>query len=111
MTPPVRALLVGAVAGGGRGADDVLIAGARVRRDVDPVASGARDEPPPDVLPPAGVLRCRLGAAGRRLIDVQWATPHLTSLGVEQVPRASYVGGLESLLTVPDADFRSLCIG
>lgn len=51
------------------------------------------------------------GAAGRRLIDVQWATPHLASLGVEQVPRASYVGGLASLLAVPDADFRNLCIG
>lgn len=51
------------------------------------------------------------GAAGRRLIDVQWATPHLTSLGVEQVPRASYVAGLAALLAVPEPDFRALCIG
>lgn len=51
------------------------------------------------------------GAAGRRLIDVQWATPHLASLGVQQVSRASYVGGLGALLSVPDADFRNLCIG
>ncbi|WP_435768974.1 leucyl/phenylalanyl-tRNA--protein transferase [Nocardioides sp. SYSU DS0651] len=41
------------------------------------------------------------GAAGHRLVDVQWATPHLTRLGVRQVSRASYVGGLEALLAVP----------
>jgi leucyl/phenylalanyl-tRNA--protein transferase len=43
------------------------------------------------------------GAAGRRLIDVQWATAHLTSLGVEQIPRAAYLGALGALLEVPDA--------
>jgi leucyl/phenylalanyl-tRNA--protein transferase len=43
------------------------------------------------------------GAAGRRLVDVQWATPHLTSLGVRQVPRAAYVDGLAALLDVPRA--------
>ena len=41
------------------------------------------------------------GAAGRRLVDVQWVTPHLASLGVRQVPRAEYVGGLAALLDVP----------
>ena len=41
------------------------------------------------------------GAAGRRLVDVQWATPHLRSLGVRQVSRASYVEGLDTLLDVP----------
>lgn len=43
------------------------------------------------------------GAAGRRLVDVQWATPHLSSLGVRQVSRASYVSGLGALITVPPA--------
>ena len=41
------------------------------------------------------------GAAGRRLVDVQWATPHLMSLGVRQVSRASYVAGLPDLLARP----------
>ncbi|WP_232221789.1 leucyl/phenylalanyl-tRNA--protein transferase [Nocardioides sp. J54] len=50
------------------------------------------------------------GAAGRRLVDVQWATPHLASLGVEQVPRSSYVSGLEALLAVPHAEFRAPCM-
>lgn len=43
------------------------------------------------------------GAAGRRLVDVQWATPHLSSLGVRQVPRAAYVDGLDAVLAVPGA--------
>ena len=29
--------------------------------------------------------------AARRVLDVQWATPHLTSLGVVEVPRHTYV--------------------
>ncbi|HPV81196.1 MAG TPA: leucyl/phenylalanyl-tRNA--protein transferase, partial [Dermatophilaceae bacterium] len=28
----------------------------------------------------------------RRIIDVQWVTPHLASLGVREVPRAAYLG-------------------
>lgn len=44
------------------------------------------------------------GAAGRRLVDVQWATAHLVSLGVRQIPRASYVEALPDLLAVPDAE-------
>jgi leucyl/phenylalanyl-tRNA--protein transferase len=40
------------------------------------------------------------GAAGERLIDVQWATPHLQGLGVREISRASYVGRLEGLLNV-----------
>ena len=44
------------------------------------------------------------GAAGRRLVDVQWATPHLVSLGVRQVSRATYVEGLADLLAVPHAE-------
>lgn len=36
-----------------------------------------------------------------RLVDVQWATPHLRSLGVRAIPRAAYVEGLGALLDVP----------
>ena len=36
-----------------------------------------------------------------RLIDVQWRTPHLASLGVEEVPRANYLALLPAVLDVP----------
>lgn len=39
--------------------------------------------------------------AGRRLIDVQWSTPHLTSLGVEEVTRRQYLELLPELLETP----------
>ncbi|WP_307855982.1 leucyl/phenylalanyl-tRNA--protein transferase [Nocardioides faecalis] len=44
------------------------------------------------------------GAAGRRLIDVQWATPHLCSLGVREISRADYVTRLPALLAAPEAE-------
>jgi leucyl/phenylalanyl-tRNA--protein transferase len=31
-------------------------------------------------------------ASAMTLLDVQWSTPHLASLGVIEVPRASYLG-------------------
>ena len=37
----------------------------------------------------------------RRLMDVQWATPHLESLGVREVPRADYCRRLEAALARP----------
>jgi leucyl/phenylalanyl-tRNA--protein transferase len=37
----------------------------------------------------------------RRIIDVQWATPHLASLGVTEVPRREYLRLLEVALTAP----------
>jgi leucyl/phenylalanyl-tRNA---protein transferase len=37
----------------------------------------------------------------RRIIDVQWATPHLSSLGVTQFPRDDYLARLESSLPLP----------
>lgn len=43
------------------------------------------------------------GAAGDRIVDVQWATPHLRSLGVSTVPRASYIAALEAVLDTPPA--------
>ena len=39
--------------------------------------------------------------AGRRLLDVQWRTPHLATLGVVAVPRASYLAALPEALDLP----------
>lgn len=38
---------------------------------------------------------------GERLIDVQWVTPHLQSLGVTEVSRAEYLSRLPRLLSLP----------
>jgi leucyl/phenylalanyl-tRNA--protein transferase len=37
----------------------------------------------------------------RRLVDVQWRTPHLESLGVTEVPRSEYLRLLAEALTAP----------
>ncbi len=37
----------------------------------------------------------------RRLIDVQWVTPHLATLGAVEVPRATYLSLLASALDAP----------
>jgi leucyl/phenylalanyl-tRNA---protein transferase len=43
----------------------------------------------------------------RRLVDVQWRTPHLATLGVTEVRRAEYLGLLTDALTAPlPAPFR-----
>ena len=43
----------------------------------------------------------------QRLLDVQWSTPHLASLGVVEVPRSTYLDLLEDALEVPlPAAFR-----
>jgi leucyl/phenylalanyl-tRNA--protein transferase len=39
--------------------------------------------------------------ASTRLLDVQWQTPHLASLGVVQVRRATYLARLERALMLP----------
>jgi leucyl/phenylalanyl-tRNA--protein transferase len=39
--------------------------------------------------------------AEQRLLDVQWSTPHLASLGVVEVPRREYLAELEVALAVP----------
>lgn len=44
------------------------------------------------------------GADGR-LVDVQWVTPHLASLGVVELPRAAYLARLEAALRVPAPDW------
>lgn len=41
----------------------------------------------------------------RRLVDVQWSTPHLASLGVVEVPRQTYAGLLAEALEAPQVDF------
>ncbi len=38
----------------------------------------------------------------RRLVDVQWRTPHLASLGVVEWSRARYLRALDRALAVPD---------
>ncbi len=38
------------------------------------------------------------GCPGQRLIDVQWSTPHLVSLGVTKVSRDSYLAALPDLI-------------
>jgi len=37
----------------------------------------------------------------RRMIDVQWATPHLASLGITEIPRSDYIARLERSLPLP----------
>ena len=41
------------------------------------------------------------GDAPRRLLDVQWRTEHLATLGVIQIPRAEYLQRLPAALEVP----------
>jgi leucyl/phenylalanyl-tRNA--protein transferase len=40
-----------------------------------------------------------------RLLDTQWCTPHLASLGVREMPRAEYLEELARLLTTPQPRF------
>ncbi len=42
-------------------------------------------------------------AGGPRLLDVQWSTPHLASLGAVEITRADYHARLDEALTSPDA--------
>ena len=39
--------------------------------------------------------------ADQRVLDVQWQTPHLASLGVVEIPRAAYLGSLPDALALP----------
>lgn len=48
----------------------------------------------------------RLSAAGgERLLDVQWQTPHLASLGVVEISRREYLQRLGMALTLPEPDW------
>jgi len=42
-----------------------------------------------------------LRAGGARLLDVQWVTPHLASLGAVPVSRERYLSLLQEALAVP----------
>jgi leucyl/phenylalanyl-tRNA--protein transferase len=47
----------------------------------------------------------RLRSAGAVLLDVQWLTPHLASLGAIEVPREQYLQRLETALRTPANPF------
>ena len=49
------------------------------------------------------VERLRDERAADRLIDVQWGTPHLATLGVVEIPRQAYLRRLPGVLAVPAA--------
>ncbi len=48
----------------------------------------------------AGLVE-HLRRQGVTLLDVQWATPHLSSLGVVEIPRREYLGRLSEALAQP----------
>lgn len=48
----------------------------------------------------------RLRRVGVELLDVQWLTPHLGSLGAIEIPRAEYLRRLRMALTAPVSSFE-----
>ena len=50
------------------------------------------------------VERLRASDPADRLLDVQWVTPHLASLGAVAVPREEYLRRLERALRLPQPD-------
>lgn len=44
----------------------------------------------------------------RRIIDVQWRTPHLGSLGIEEIHRREYLPWLATALQAPALDLSSM---
>jgi leucyl/phenylalanyl-tRNA---protein transferase len=52
------------------------------------------------------VERLRAAGAAGRLLDVQWQTPHLASLGVVEISRTAYLQRLEVALALPAPDWR-----
>ena len=51
------------------------------------------------------VDRLRQAGSDGRLLDVQWRTPHLASLGVVEVSRERYLEQLATALTLPPPDW------
>jgi leucyl/phenylalanyl-tRNA---protein transferase len=43
-----------------------------------------------------------------RLLDVQWVTPHLATLGAVEVPRTTYLGLLERALRLPEPAWQGV---
>ena len=50
-----------------------------------------------------GLLGAESGAAQGRLLDVQWLTPHLQSLGAISIPRDDYLSRLSRAVELPPA--------
>jgi leucyl/phenylalanyl-tRNA---protein transferase len=50
-----------------------------------------------------GLLGLLRAAGGQRLLDVQWATPHLVSLGAVELTRGEYHRRLDVALGLPEA--------
>jgi leucyl/phenylalanyl-tRNA--protein transferase len=44
-------------------------------------------------------------AVAERLLDVQWLTPHLASLGAVEIPRRDYLRRLQEALEQPPPDW------
>jgi leucyl/phenylalanyl-tRNA--protein transferase len=51
----------------------------------------------------AALVERLLAAGGERLLDVQWTTAHLQSLGARDIPRAQYLERLTAALDAPPA--------
>ncbi len=49
-----------------------------------------------------GLVEALRGCGGDRLLDVQWRTEHLATLGVVEVPRADYLARLSRALELPN---------
>jgi leucyl/phenylalanyl-tRNA--protein transferase len=50
-----------------------------------------------------GLVERLKAAGGTRLLDVQWVTPHLTSLGAVEISRAEYHRLLDGAIPLSDA--------
>jgi len=50
-----------------------------------------------------GLVEFLAAAGGSRLLDVQWSTPHLESLGAVEITRSGYHELLDAALLLPDA--------
>ncbi len=76
-----------------------LFAGESMFHDA---AAGGRDASKAALVQLCALLT---GAGPGRLVDVQWLTPHLASLGAVRIPRAEYLHRLPTLLelSLPDA--------
>ena len=82
------------VALGGLFAGESMFHDAEVGRDASKVA----------LVHLVGVLRAA-GDAAARLLDVQWQTSHLASLGVQETPRPRYLRRLGRALDCPAPDW------
>lgn len=52
-------------------------------------------------------LVCELVGPGTRLLDVQWVTPHLASLGATSLPREDYLRALDEATASPPPPWRA----